>query len=196
MTDPAGTTPTTTPSRSINSDTTGYYLVVIADGLQDLAVPIGDVTPLDGNPRKGDVEAVAKSLRRFGQRKPIVATVNGTIIAGNHTHAAAVRLGWTHIAVVYVNDDDTEAKAFALADNRTSDLGTYDNNALLDLMQSVAAADLELLEAASYTSDDLSDLMDYMQPGGFSKPHNDDPGEPDNTKGTSGLTCPNCGHHL
>jgi hypothetical protein len=195
-----GTTPTTTRSRSTPNNTTGYYLAVIVEALTDLAVPIGNVTPLDGNPRKGDVDAVARSLKRFGQRKPIIATVDGTIIAGNHTHAAAVRLGWSEIAVVYVDDNDTEAKAFALADNRTADLGTYDNNSLIELMASVAATDLELLEAASYTSDDLHDLMSYTQPGGFAGNKNPDlePGEQDNTTGHtgSGLVCPKCGHHL
>jgi hypothetical protein len=38
--------------------------------------------------------------------------------------AAAQQLGWTHIAVVWVDDDDITATAFALADNRTGDLGT------------------------------------------------------------------------
>jgi ParB-like chromosome segregation protein Spo0J len=172
---------------------------MIAEGLQDLAVPVDRLAPLQGNPRKGDVAAVAKSLKRFGQRKPVVATLDGTIIAGNHTHAAALSLGWDEIAVVYVDDDDTEAKAFALADNRTSDLGTYDNEALVDMMQAVAAADLELLEQASYTAEDLSDLMDFMNvPLGVGN-DGDIGSEGDNSKGgkaASGLVCPNCGHHL
>lgn len=176
---------------------------MIVEGLIDLAVPIDNLTPLDGNPRRGDVDAVARSLRRFGQRKPVVATLDGTIIAGNHTHAAAVRLGWSELAVVYVDDDSVEAKAFALADNRTSDLGTYDNEALVGMMQSVAAADLELLESASYTGEDLSDLLDFVSGGvpfGAGNKNRDDGEigrERDNSKGgVSGVVCPNCGHHL
>ena len=173
---------------------------MIAEGLQELAVQIDRLNPLGGNPRRGDIAAVAKSLKRFGQRKPVVATLDGTIIAGNHTHAAALSLGWDKIAVVYVDDDDTEAKAFALADNRTSDLGTYDNEALVNMMQTVAAADLELLEQASYTSEDLSDLMDFMNVPLGGMDNGDIGAEGDNSKGggkaSSGLVCPNCGHHL
>ena len=98
-----------------------------------------------------------------------------------------------------MDDDDTEAKAFALADNRTSDLGTYDNEALVDMMQAVAAAVLELVEQASYTAEDLSDLMDFMNvPLGVGN-DGDIGSEGDNSKGgkaASGLVCPNCGHHL
>lgn len=163
-------------------------------------MPIDRVSPLEGNPRKGDVAAVARSLKRFGQRKPVVATLDGTVIAGNHTHAAAVSLGWSEIAVVFVDDDEVEAKAFALADNRTSDLGSYDNVLLVEMMQSVAAADLELLEQASYSAEDLSDLMDFMDvPLGVGQGDGEIGSEGDNSQGgkaSSGLVCPNCGHHL
>ena len=41
--------------------------------LAGLVVPITQVKPLEGNPRRGDVEAIKASYARFGQRKPIVA---------------------------------------------------------------------------------------------------------------------------
>jgi ParB-like chromosome segregation protein Spo0J len=168
---------------------------VIVEGLENLAVPIERLRPMDRNPRKGDVQAVERSLARFGQRKPVVATLDGTIIAGNHTHAAAVRLGWSEIAVVYVEDDDTEAKAFALADNRTSDLGAYDNALLADLMREVAANDLELLESASYSAQDLDDLIDFMN-GPANRGADDGEIDPERGNGVSGLSCPNCGFAL
>lgn len=130
----------------------------IADDLSALATPIEDLILLPGNPRKGDVEAVKRSYEKFGQRKPIVALLDGTVIAGNHQLMAARELGWTRIAVVRVDDDDQTAKAFALADNRTGDLGSYDNDALLQLLQDVAG-DGDLLIATGFNADDLNDLM-------------------------------------
>jgi ParB-like chromosome segregation protein Spo0J len=127
----------------------------IAEALKPLATPIADLSPLPGNPRKGDVEAVKRSYERFGQRKPIVANRDGTVIAGNHQLKAAQALGWDEIAVVFVDDDDQTAKAFALADNRTADLGTYDDQALADLLAEVAV-DPELLLATGYSLDDLA----------------------------------------
>jgi ParB-like chromosome segregation protein Spo0J len=98
---------------------------MIIDSLKSLAVPIDSLQGLPGNPRRGDVDAVATSLSRFGQRKPIVVRRDdGTIIAGNHTWQAAKKLGWSEIAVAYVGDDDVTAQAYALADNRTAELGS------------------------------------------------------------------------
>lgn len=135
----------------------------IADALRPLAQPVDTLSLLDGNPRKGDVEAVARSYERFGQRKPIVALPDGTVIAGNHQLLAARKLGWDEIAVVYVDDDEQTAKAFALADNRTSDLGTYDNDALAALLQDVAV-DPELLLATGYSTVSLDALLSAVTP--------------------------------
>ena len=44
----------------------------IAPPLRSLVVPIESVTRHPNNPRRGDVDAVAASLARFGQQKPIV----------------------------------------------------------------------------------------------------------------------------
>jgi len=127
--------------------------------LRNLAIPLTEVKLLTGNPRRGDVEAVAKSLDRFGQRKPIVITGDGTVIAGNHTVMAARELMWSHIAAVKVNDDEATAKAFALADNRTQQLGGFDDTDLAAMLAEVSAADPELLAAASYTEADLAKLL-------------------------------------
>lgn len=130
----------------------------IADDLTTLAYPIEKLKHLDGNPRKGNVEAVKKSYEKFGQRKPIVATKDGEVISGNHQLAAARELGWNKIAVVFTDDDELTAKAFALADNRTADLGTYDDDLLADMLGSVSS-DLELLEATSFDEKDLMALI-------------------------------------
>jgi DNA modification methylase len=130
----------------------------IADDLTTLAYPIEKLKHLDGNPRKGNVEAVKKSYEKFGQRKPIVATKDGEVISGNHQLAAARELGWDKIAVVFTDDDELTAKAFALADNRTADLGTYDDDLLADMLGSVSS-DLELLEATSFDEKDLMALI-------------------------------------
>ncbi|MBK9179891.1 MAG: ParB N-terminal domain-containing protein [Acidimicrobiales bacterium] len=85
---------------------------VIAPDLAELAAPTDTLLLLAGKPRRGDVDAVARSLATFGQRKPIVARRSDrTVIAGNHTLLAARQLGWPAIAVVWVDDDDVTARA-------------------------------------------------------------------------------------
>ena len=96
---------------------------------------IADLTPDPQNARQHDdknVKAIMGSLKEFGQRKPIVITESGVIVAGNGTVQAAKRLGWTDIEAVRVPADWTpdQVKAFALADNRTAELATWDIHVL------------------------------------------------------------------
>jgi site-specific DNA-methyltransferase (adenine-specific) len=80
---------------------------------------------------KRNLDSIAQSLVKFGQRKPLVVH-RGVVLAGNGTLEAARSIGWTEIEVTYVPDDwdsDT-AKAYALADNRSSELAEWDEKIL------------------------------------------------------------------
>ncbi len=58
----------------------------IHESLIELAVDIDVLSPLDGNPRRGNVEAIMASYREFGQIKPIV-------IRGARIHRAGTSWG-------------------------------------------------------------------------------------------------------
>lgn len=139
-------------------------MTTIAADLEALSAPLERLQLLEGNARRGDVEAIARSLDAFGQRKPVVARRNdGAVIAGNHTLLAARHLGWDRLAVVWVDDDDTTAHAYALADNRTAELGGYDPAALAALIEEVRDADADLMAAISYDDADLDDLLASLE---------------------------------
>ena len=110
---------------------------------------IKDLKIYHQNPRVGDVEAIAQSLQVNGAYKPIVVN-RGThtgrpneVLAGNHTlkaHRLLVERGdsqWATIATWVVDVDDEQAARIVLADNRTADLGSYDNDDLLELLGSL-----------------------------------------------------------
>jgi ParB-like chromosome segregation protein Spo0J len=162
---------------------------MIAESLLPLAVKVDTLSLLPGNPRRGNVGAVARSLEAFGQRKPIVAKRDGTVIAGNHTLAAAQQLGWLEIAVVFVDDDAATAKAYALADNRTAELGSYDDDALAALIAEVQTADAELLAATGWSDADLKELFARVDPVFLP-----DPEEQTRLDQRNAITCPECGH--
>ncbi|MBE5453494.1 hypothetical protein E3G52_000358 [Mycobacteroides abscessus] len=140
---------------------------------EDLVVQVFATTDLHtfaGNPRRGKVDAIVASLERHGQYRPIVVNA-GTktgrpmeVLAGNHTLLAARRLGWEKISATLLDVSEQQAKAIVAADNRLSDLGDYDNEELLALLEGLdeldgtgyAAADLEEL-AAELTADGGSD---------------------------------------
>lgn len=81
---------------------------------------------------QANIEAIQNSLENFGQRKPIVITKDNIIVAGNGTVEAALLMGWNDILAVRVPEDWTEdeIKAFAIADNRTAELASWDEEAL------------------------------------------------------------------
>lgn len=157
----------------------------IAPALQALAVPLSSVELNPRNPRLGDVQAIAASLNRFGQQKPIVVQASTRyIVAGNHLVRAAQTLGWTSIAANVVELDDATAIAYLLADNRTSDLSAYDDGLLAAILAEQAAADnlaatgfdpavvAALLRAAGLEDRDPDDVPDepspaelYVKPG-------------------------------
>jgi ParB-like chromosome segregation protein Spo0J len=105
-------------------------------------IGIDTVEPHPDNARVGDVEALAESLTRFGQVKPIlVQKSTGFVVAGNHTREAAKSLGWEEIQAVLLEMDDETAKAYLLADNRLSDRAKYDTAKLYDSLESLLDLD-------------------------------------------------------
>jgi ParB-like chromosome segregation protein Spo0J len=120
------------------------------------AVPVEKLTPYPGNARQGDIGMISESLRVNGQFRPIVVNrPTGQILVGNHTYAAAVALGWSEVAVTFVDVDEDEARRIVLVDNRTADLGTYDDEQLTDLLSSLSRD----LTGTGYTLDDLDELL-------------------------------------
>src|SRR5512143_3461487 len=112
-------------------------LTHIAEALHPLAVPIDSLHEDPANARVGhDLARIAASLQAYGQRKPIVANrlQDGKIEAGNGTYRAARQLGWTHVAVVFVDDDPATAAAFGMADNRVAEFSEWDEDIFRELL--------------------------------------------------------------
>lgn len=84
---------------------------------------------------ESNLAAIMGSLREFGQQKPIVALKDYTVIAGNGTLAAVKELGWASIAVSFTDLEGDKALAYALADNRTSELASWDKGILGNQLQ-------------------------------------------------------------
>jgi ParB-like chromosome segregation protein Spo0J len=132
---------------------------------------IADLIPDPQNARQHDdknLKAIMGSLKEFGQRKPIVITEAGVIVAGNGTVEAAKRLGWTQIEAVEIPNDWTpdKIKAFALADNRTAELATWKTEVLSAQLIELQELDVEIeafgFEQQQSTMDDFADALDGL----------------------------------
>jgi DNA modification methylase len=129
--------------------------VAIPETLAELVVPIESLRSYGRNPRRGDLGAIRRSLEANGQYRPLVVNKRtGEVLAGNHTWQAALDLGWTEIAVTYVDVDDEQAARIVLVDNRTNDLAGYDDGELAALLES-----LDDLDGTGFAQDDLDTLL-------------------------------------
>jgi DNA modification methylase len=137
----------------------------IAPPLLPLAVPIETLNLDPANARTHDernLAAIRGSLARFGQRLPLVVQEQGMIVrAGNGRLLAARELGWTHVAAVVVDESEVEATAFAIADNRSSELAEWDDETLAKLLESLPD---EAFAATGFDDTDLKELLDRLAP--------------------------------
>lgn len=120
------------------------------------------------NPRRGDVAAIKASLRYHGQFRPVLVN-RGThtgrpmeVLAGNHTVRALRELAaedgderWRTAACWVIDVDDDHAARIVLADNRTAELGGFDEEDLTGLLR-----DLPTLDGTGYTDADLETLLE------------------------------------
>jgi site-specific DNA-methyltransferase (adenine-specific) len=141
----------------------------VSPELQRLLEPITSVKPYRRNPRRGNVDAIAESLRENGQYKPVlVRDETDEVLVGNHTLQAAIAEGWTHIAVQRRKGlTDEQAAKIVLVDNRTSDLASYDAGDLAEVLGMVAPD----LEGTGYSTGDLDKLLADLT----TKPKNAEP---------------------
>ena len=147
-----------------------------------LKVQLVRVASLESDPENArkhsqrNLDAITSSLRTFGQRRPLVVYGN-IVIAGNGTLAAAKSLGWESIAVTRVpaSWSPEQARAYALADNRTAELAEWDDKLLAD--------QLVELDAVGW---DLADL-------GFATLEPPTDPEPKGPMTPPPVTCPDCG---
>lgn len=135
-------------------------------------IPVAELNLFYRNARRGDVTAVAESLEINGQYKPIVIN-RGTqtnrqneVLAGNHTLQAARQLGWETIEAYVVDVDDAAATRINLVDNRTGQLGDFDDEVLAYLMQGLGPD----LSGTGYSEQDYASLIAPLEQTPISLP--------------------------
>lgn len=136
-------------------------------------LPLAELNNYHRNPRRGDVAAIKGSIIANGVFRPIIVnrgTYTGKenqILAGNHTVKAIRELAeenpqdtrWQQVEVWMVDVDDDRASRIVLADNRTADLGDYDEQVLAELLNDMG----DDLDGTGYVEDDLEELEELIE---------------------------------
>lgn len=154
-------------------------------------ISIDELTPDPKNARKQTERShwmQSESFSRFGAGRSIVIDENGMILAGHGATQAAADLGIKEVIVVPTDGNTLVAvqrtdlsagdkKAYAIADNRTSDLSTWDPLVLAQLN-----LDPEVDLSDWFKEDELQSLITPMELQ-----------EEQSEEEPQGITCPHCG---
>lgn len=114
--------------------------------MEIVEVDIKDLKPYEHNPRNNDdgAAAVARSIKEFGFKVPIIIDSNNVIVAGHTRLKAAMLLNLEKVPCIIADDlSDDQIKAFRLADNKVSELATWDFEALEKELDELKDMDLD-----------------------------------------------------
>jgi hypothetical protein len=143
----------------------------VVEGLWPIVVDTSDLVFDPVNARshsERNLSSIKASLKTFKQRTPIVVqkTQSGQHIVrkGNGTLMCArqmVEAGderWKSLACVVVEEDNTTATGYAIADNRTAELAEWNDN-LGALLKEISKDEPDLFAATGFNNVDLMDLL-------------------------------------
>lgn len=141
-------------------------------------IAIQNIKGYQNNPRNNDeaIDAVAKSIKEFGFKVPIVVTKDYVVIAGHTRLKAAQKLKMLEVPCIIAADlNEEQIKAFRLADNKTAELATWDltkleeelSNIEMDMLQ-FGFEELESLLPDNAVDDDF-DVEDEIPEVSYSK---------------------------
>jgi hypothetical protein len=99
------------------------------------------------NPRahsKRQVGQIASSIRIFGFNVPVLVDRNGNVVCGHGRLLACHELGITEVPTLYLDHlTQAKARAFMIADNRLTEIATWDDQLLAQQLKDLALSGLD-----------------------------------------------------
>ncbi|MEV0347816.1 ParB N-terminal domain-containing protein [Nonomuraea sp. NPDC050680] len=121
-------------------------------------VSVSDLEPHPEIPHQGDVDVIARSIEKNGfYGTVLVQKSRMRIIAGEHRWRGAKSKGLGQVPALVLDVDDAAALRILLADNRTAEIGGYDDQALAELLHSLGD-----LDGTGWTEQDFDDLAEAI----------------------------------
>lgn len=168
--------------------------------------PISDVKPYWRNPRNNDkaIAAVKQSIQQYGFNNPILIDSENVIIAGHSRYKALLELGYKEIPVIVLDLTPDKAKEFRIADNKTSEMATWDMEMLIPELREIVNIDemeiffddIDLEKLLKITS---TSLLPTAEEIATKQEIADNAFTVDSEKAQNnyvGITCPDCAHEF
>jgi DNA modification methylase len=109
--------------------------------------PIDQLKPDPANPRRHSrkqVRQIANSIRAFGLNVPILIDRDGKIVGGHGRWLACHLLGITEVPTLCLDHlTPTQARAFMIADNRLTEIATWDDRLLAQQLKDLSLLGLD-----------------------------------------------------
>lgn len=117
-----------------------------------------------------NIESIKESIMAFGQQKPVIIDKENKILAGNGFYIAAKAVGLKRIQVVVSALSANMAQAYAITDNRTGELSSFDNQILAGLITDLSKDEqmMDLLEGTipGFTRGETDNIMSLLNTEG------------------------------
>lgn len=124
---------------------------------------IEEVFPYEKNPRNNDeaVSAVMESIKEFGFKIPIVITSDNVVVAGHTRIKAAKELGIEEVPCIIADDlNEEQIRAFRLADNKSAEIATWDEELLQQELSEIMDIDMSLFGFEDGETDFADEIED------------------------------------
>lgn len=105
-----------------------------------------------------NLKAITTSLKRFGQQRPIIIDATGKILAGHGTYRALRAIKARSVLCLRSALTGPNALAYAITDNRTSDLAEWDAAELRRQLADLTIDDKAAAQATGFSPDELAAL--------------------------------------
>ncbi len=106
------------------------------------------------------IKKIAASIERFGFVNPVLIDENNLIIAGHGRVSAANQLGWVEVPTLRVEHlNETEKRAYILADNRLAEEAGWDQEMLAIELQGLIELDFSI-ELAGFDTAEVDFVLD------------------------------------
>jgi hypothetical protein len=108
---------------------------------------LSELHPDPGNPRAHtpkQIKQIARSIETFGFNVPILIDGAGKVIAGHGRLLACQSLGWKDVpTITLAHLTPEQARAFMIADNRLTEISTWDDRLLGEQLKALSEVDLD-----------------------------------------------------
>jgi DNA modification methylase len=130
--------------------------------------PIDELKPDPRNPRvhsRKQVKQIANSILAFGFNVPVLIDRDSTLIAGHGRLLAARHLGWQEVPTLCLDHlNPSQVQAFRIADNRLTEIATWDERLLAETLRDPSVLDINLdLEATGFEMGEIDLLIEGLR---------------------------------